>query len=273
MHINWFTVIAQIINFFILVWLLKRFLYKPILKAINERENKIVSQLKDAENKKAEALKEQNEFEQKNKMFDQSKKEMMDKSISESNDVRQKLLEDARKEATLLAEKLEKAIRETHENLNKEILQKTQNEVFNIARKTLKDLSSLSLEEQSVNMFIKRLEELNVEEKNNFINAFKSGSKLLTVKSAFNLPEQQQTQIKNSIHKILATDSEFEFKSDPQTITGIEISANGYKIEWNISAYLNSLQKSISEIIKEKSKINPQIKVEAPQTIVESEKK
>ena len=40
MKINWFTVIAQLVNFLILVWLMKRFLYKPILNAIDEREKK-----------------------------------------------------------------------------------------------------------------------------------------------------------------------------------------------------------------------------------------
>ncbi len=49
MKIDWFTLIAQVINFLILVWLLRRFLYKPILKAVDEREKKIASQLKDAE--------------------------------------------------------------------------------------------------------------------------------------------------------------------------------------------------------------------------------
>ena len=57
MLINWFTVCAQAINFLILVWLLKRFLYKPILHAIDEREKGIATQLADAEAKKAEAQK------------------------------------------------------------------------------------------------------------------------------------------------------------------------------------------------------------------------
>ncbi len=57
MLINWFTVGAQAINFLILVWLLKRFLYKPILHAIDEREKGIASQLAQAEAKVAEAQK------------------------------------------------------------------------------------------------------------------------------------------------------------------------------------------------------------------------
>ncbi len=83
MKINWFTLIAQVINFLVLMWLLKRYLYKPILKAIDERENKIVVQLKDADAKKAEAEKERDEFDQKNKTFDKQKAEMMQKVISE----------------------------------------------------------------------------------------------------------------------------------------------------------------------------------------------
>ena len=57
MEIDWFTVIAQVINFLILVWLLKRFLYKPVLNAIAEREKKIAAQLSDAEAKRSRGQK------------------------------------------------------------------------------------------------------------------------------------------------------------------------------------------------------------------------
>ena len=111
MKINWFTVIAQIINFFVLVWLLRRFLYKPVLKAIDERENKIASQLKDAQAKEAEAKKEQDEFMKKNEKFDQQKKKLMDKAVAETNEEREKLLEAARNEAATLRSKLEKSLK------------------------------------------------------------------------------------------------------------------------------------------------------------------
>ena len=57
MLIDWFTVGAQTLNFLILVWLLKRFLYKPILNAIDAREKRIAAELADADVKKAEAEK------------------------------------------------------------------------------------------------------------------------------------------------------------------------------------------------------------------------
>ena len=61
MLIDWFTIGAQALNFIVLVWLLKRYLYKPILDAIDAREQRIATELADAAAKKAEAKKERDE--------------------------------------------------------------------------------------------------------------------------------------------------------------------------------------------------------------------
>jgi len=249
MQINWFTVIAQILNFLILVWLLKRFLYKPILNAIAEREKKIESQLKDADNRESKAKKEQEEFKKKNEQFDTEKKKLMDKAVEETNVERDKLLENARNEAAELRVKLQKSLSEMQENLNSDIAQKTQEEVFAIARKTLVDLASESLEEQSTTIFIKRINELKKDEKQQFITAFSSESSPILITSAFDLPKKQQSDIQKAVTEILGKDTHFKFKTAPEIISGIELTSNGYKVAWSISEYLHSLQKNISEIV------------------------
>jgi len=253
MKINWFTVIAQVINFLILVWLLKKFLYKPVLDAIDEREKKIVSRLEDAKNKKEEAQREQDEFGEKNKQFDQQKKELLDKAIADTKVQKDKLMEDAKKDVDALHDKQQQALNDMQEDLKKYLAQKTQKEVFDISRKALADLASVSLEEQSVKVFISRVEELQDKEKQQFVDAFKSKSNPVLIQSAFELHKTQQTEIKNAVDEILGKENEFEFKTAPEIISGIELKANGYKLSWNISAYLNSLQSSISETLKEKA--------------------
>ena len=57
MLIDWFTVGAQAVNFLILVWLLRQFLYKPILNAIDAREKRIASELADANAKRSRGAK------------------------------------------------------------------------------------------------------------------------------------------------------------------------------------------------------------------------
>ena len=103
MPIDWFTVVAQAINFLILVWLLKRFLYKPILHAIDEREKGIATQLAEAEAKKAEAQKERDDFQHKNEAFDQERAALLKKATDEANAERQRLLDEARKDADVVA--------------------------------------------------------------------------------------------------------------------------------------------------------------------------
>jgi len=218
--------------------------------------------LEDAKAIEEKAEKEKIEFKQKNDTFDKERKELMDKVVAETKEERQKLLENARKEAGVLQSKMENVFQETQENLNNKIAQKTQQEVFAIARKTLADLASLSLEEQSVALFTKRLNELKEDEKKSFIETFKSGSNIILVQSAFDLPEKQQSEIKNSVTKILETETQFQFKTAPELIGGIELTANGYKMGWSISEYLNSLQKSISKMTKEKPNEEPETKAE-----------
>ena len=258
MKINWFTVIAQIINFFVLVWLLRRFLYKPVLKAIDDRESIIASELKDAKAKETEAKKEQAEFLEKNEKFDQQKKKLMDNAIAETNEEREKLLEEARNESTVLRSKLKKSLNAMQENLEHDIVQKTQEEVFAITRKTLKDLASMSLEEQSVNIFINRLKESKNGEKEKLTKAFKIGSNSILVQTAFDLPSKQQIEIKNTVNEILGTKTQFQFKTVPKLIGGIELTSNGFKLAWSISEYLSSIQKSISETLKAELKEEPE---------------
>ena len=252
MHISWFTVIAQILNFLILVWLLHRYLYKPILHAIDEREKKIAAQLADAEAKKTEAKKEQDEFKQKNIEFDQQKAALMAKAIAETNDEHQKLLENARNDAAALRVKLQKQMTEAEQSMSHEIAEKVQQQVFAVARKTLADLTSMSLEEQSVNIFLKRLTELNEEDKKQFIAAFKVAARPVLVNSAFELPQKLQGEIQAAVNAVLGTTTPLEFKTAPELIGGIELVTNGYKLAWSISEYLDSLQKSITETMNEK---------------------
>ena len=106
------------------------------------------------------------------------------------------------------------------------------------------------------------MNELKEEEKKKFIDAFASDSKPVLIRSTFELPHKQQSEIKHSIKEILGAKTNFEFKITPELVSGIELTSNGFKLSWSISEYLSSLQKSISEIIKEKSKVETEKKVD-----------
>jgi len=254
MNINWFTVIAQVINFLLLVWLLKKFLYKPILDAIDEREQKIRDKLKDADAQKTAAQKEQDDFKRHQEDFDSQKKALMDKAVADVNSEKQQLMDVAKSEADKLRTNMENATKEKHANDNLELSEKIHQQVFAITRKALTDIASISLEEQSANTFNKHLKALKDDEKKQFINAFKSKSNAILVSSAFELSAKQQGEINDAVNVILSADTQLQFKTSPDIVSGIELSTNGYKLSWSFSAYLNSLEKNITETMKEKAK-------------------
>ncbi len=254
MQINWFTVIAQIINFLILVWLMKKYLYKPILQAVDEREKKIAAELADAKSKMAEAKSEQDEFKKKNDGFDHHKKKMMDQVAVDAEKERQKLIDAAKNEAAGVKHKLEEASKELQASLNDQLSQKTQEEVLSITKKALTELASTNLEEQTVHVFIRNIKAITEKGKKQFIDAFHSDSTPLSIKSAFDLPEKERKNIKMAIAELLGPDVKYAFETDPKMIGGIELVTTGYKLSWSFAAYMNSLEKSVASSMKESLK-------------------
>src|SRR5271167_1485033 len=212
MLIDWFTVGAQALNFIILVWLLKRFLYKPILHAVDAREKRIAAELADADAKKAEAQKERDDFQHKNEEFDQQRAALLSKATDESKAERQRLLNDARKAADALGAKRQEALRSDAQNLNQAIRRRTQQEVFEIARKALTDLASASLEERMAEMFVRRLKAMDGKAKAALSEALKAASDPAVVRSAFDLPPEQRAAIQRAIDDTFSGEFRLRFE-------------------------------------------------------------
>jgi F-type H+-transporting ATPase subunit b len=250
MLIDWFTVIAQVINFLILVWLLKRFLYHPILNAIDVREKRIAKELADADAKKAEALKEREEFQRKNEEFDGQRAALLSKATDEAAAERQRLLDTARKDADGLRAKLQESLGSEFRNLHEELAHRTQAEVFEIARKALADLAGESLEARMADMFVQRLRGLNSEEKTRLAAMFKSPFQPAQVRSAFELAPAQRTAIESAVKETLTATATAHFEVVPNLVSGIELVIQGQKVAWSIADYLTSLEKDVNELLK-----------------------
>jgi F-type H+-transporting ATPase subunit b len=253
MPIDWFTVAAQVVNFLILVWLLKRFLYKPILDAIDAREQRIATELADAHAKQTQAESQRDEFQKKNEEFDRQRGELLSKAKDEANVERQRLIDEARQESDALRSKRQEALHREQENLHDEITHRTQREVFAIARKTLADLAGTSLEERVSDVFARRLRELDGEARDDLANAMKTRSDPVLVRSAFELPPAQRAAIRDALGTIFAADVQVRFETAPEVISGVELLANGHKVAWSIADYLASLERSVGGLLKEQS--------------------
>ena len=265
MLIDWFTVGAQALNFTILVWLMKRFLYQPVLHAIDEREKRIAGELADAAARKADAQRERDEFQRKNEAFDQQRAALLSKATDEVRAERQRLLDEARKAADALSARRMDTLRSDASRLNQAIARRTQQEVFAIARKALTDLASTSLEERLGEVFTRRLREMDDQEKAGVREALTTASDAALVRSAFELEPEQRSAIQKAVNDAFSADVHLRFEIAPNLISGIELSSNGRRVGWTIADYLASLQKGVDELLADKPKPEePNLETKSP---------
>ena len=262
MLIDWFTVGAQALNFLILVWLLKHFLYKPVLAAIDAREKTIAGELQDAAAKKAEAQKERDDFQHKNEEFDRQRAGLLAKATDDAKNERQRLLDEARKAADALGAQRQEALRNNLQSLNQSIGRRTQSEVFAIARKALADLATTSLEERMAEVFTRRLHSLDGNAKGSLAGALKTASSPVSrlpvststspalVRSAYDLPAAQRATIQNALNETFSAEVPVRFETAPDLVSGIEFTTNGQKVAWTLADYLTSLENGVGELLK-----------------------
>ena len=250
MLIDWFTVGAQLLNFLILVGLLKHFLYRPILDAIDAREKRIADELANADAKKAEAKQERDEFQHKNEAFEQQRAALMTQATEAAATERQRLLDEARQAAETLSTKRQETLRNEAQSLKQAIGQRTRQEVFAIARKALSDLASASLEEGMTEAFIRRMRELDEPTRNSLGESIKTATEPALLRSAFELSEEQRAAIQDALNRTFSADIALRFETAPEPIGGIELTTHGQKVAWSIDAYLESLQEGVDELVK-----------------------
>ncbi len=253
MLIDWYTVVAQLINFIILVWLLKRFLYRPVLSAIDEREKHIAKQINDAEIKMSDAEKELDTYQRKNKEFEHERKSLLNNAKGEADEKREELIKEAKKEFDELRSRFVNLLGSEQQRLTNEIIHRIAAEIFTLARKTLEDLASVNLEEHIIEIFVERLRNPTGEEREQMMAAFKTPPQHITIQSSFELPEKLQIKIKDAVEVLVSDSIQIRFDTSHQQIAGIELITDNYKMAWSVADYLSNLEERVYEVIKDSS--------------------
>jgi F-type H+-transporting ATPase subunit b len=252
--LDWFTVGAQALNFLVLVWLLKRLLYKPILAAIDAREQRIARELAGAAATQAEADKQRDEFTKKNDEFNLQRAGLLAQATEAAKAENQRLIEIARQAAESVSAARQRALQSDLLNLHGALRIRTQREVFAIAAHTLQDLATANLNDCMVDTFTHRVREMASEAKATMAQAIHGSAAPAVVRSAFELPPGQRAAIQNSLNESFAADIHLQFQTAPELVAGIEFASNGQKVSWNIADYLASLEQSVDEVAKAQGK-------------------
>lgn len=252
MLINWFTVIAQIINFLVLVYLLKRFLYGPIIRAIDEREKKIDLRLEEAGKKKEEADLEAEDYRRKNREFNERREEMFSQ-IQEEVEVRRKdLINEASNQVDASRTKWYEAIHREKEAFLQDLRRRAGRQTCAISRQFLKEMADVDLEDHVIHVFIKRLLSLDKDEIEALKESIHRLPQKISVRSAFKIPGKLAGDIKEVLRNQADGHVDVQFEVSPDLICGIELKFQGSRISWNVDDYLETLEESLLTALENK---------------------
>ncbi|HMA64659.1 MAG: hypothetical protein ACM31E_11665, partial [Fibrobacterota bacterium] len=246
--------VAQIVNFLLLIWLLKKFLYKPILNAIDKREKHISEQLSLAESKKSDAAKELELYTNKNISFDNEKAVLFRKSSEQADLESKTIIENAKSTAQTIVSKQELM-------LNNELVQFYKNneiniatQIFAIARKSIQDIADTSLEQLIIDKLINSISAISETDKSSVLQHLDKSKDNAIIRTAFTINSEMRSGIEQCLSKTFSKTITVSYEIIPQIICGIEIVIDGYKLSWCADDYLSRFKKAFSTLQDESMK-------------------
>ncbi len=254
MLIDWFTVAAQIVNFLILVALLKHFLYGPIIAAMTAREVRIEANLSEARQKRLKA--EQAEASLNNRMreIEQQRQGMLIEAGRQAEAYKRELFSQARQEVDEIRRKWAASLQQERETFLKDLKQRLVREVLAISGQTLREMGNVELEKQLIEVFLDRLRLLAPEEQETIRESVKDQGGGLLINTAFELPEEIRKKIVAAVRSQFGVDLSVRFVTSEKLLAGIELLTGSRKLAWSMGSFLDSLGESVSEAFQELEK-------------------
>jgi F-type H+-transporting ATPase subunit b len=250
MTIDWVTLVAQIINFLILIYILKRFLYGPIIKAMDEREEKIAVRLEKAREQEEKALEKEREYIKKTRDFQDNKDRMLKNAEHEVDEEKYKLLDQARTDVERQKHDWEDALVRQREAFLDEVQKHSAFFTYEVMEHALGDLADENLERKMVDSFARHIGTLDPEYKSELSSKIMETKQALKVRSAYQLTPDERDIIEQALYSNINKDIKVNYDVEPNLISGIELRFPGYKISWNIENYLEDLKNNLTREIE-----------------------
>ncbi len=242
MTIDWFTFAAQIVNFLILVGLLRYFLYGPIVRAMQERERKAAQRLADADSAKSAVEQERQVLQKQTEDIEQQRNALLSQAKADADEQRQQWLNEARQEA----EGRRQQWMEAFERDRLDLTDKTRHQIgrmgFEAARQILRQLADADLHSQICRLLIQRLKSLDERQRSEVEKQLADSGAAVLVRSALQLNDDDRAKMGAAIREAFHGDHELRFETDEALVCGLEIDAGGYSLRWNADIALKEME-------------------------------
>ena len=249
MLIDWFTVVAQVVNFLVLVALLKRFLWGRLTQAIDAREARVAGELAKAEQKNKDAQRLAEELRARALEQEQKRDEMLAQARKQADAQHAKLVQEARETVREVERKWHDTLEQEQNAFFAEMRLRAAEEVLTVIRRGLTDLASSDLRQAAIAVFLEKLRSIDVSVLQDL------GAKEKLVRSAAEIPEATRQKVAAVLAERLGAPQKLRFEEVPGMAWGIELRGNGRKIGWNPECYLDEMQENLRKALERRAEV------------------
>lgn len=240
MSIDWVTVAAQAINFLVLVWLLKRFLYRPILDGIDARERDIKARVTAAETAKAEAAAAAAKHAAALKEIADQKTTLIEAAQAEAEAGRTKLEAETVKTVAAKRAAWEQKMQSDRARYAADLHATGATALLSLTRKALSDLADVQLEDQIVAHLCNQLSALGDD-----LTAAANRADEAVAVSHWPLSGQGKKNLTDTLQQV-APKASLRFEINTHQSPGIVVHFGGGRISWTVDTYLEGLEGEIA---------------------------
>lgn len=218
MHIDWWTLALQAVNFLILLWLLHRFLYRPVSAMMRKRQDEARKLLDEAEQTRRAAEAERGEIEKTRQGFAAERDAVLAAGHAKAEEARKALLAKAQAEAAKLHEEAEAELARAtaaHEHADAASAEEL---AVAIARRLLGRLPDAAATRLFIDGLCDRIRGLPEQSKRVLASAGQ-----IEIVTAASLTEEDQNPIRSALAAILPAMPPLSFTTDPAVIAGVEL--------------------------------------------------
>jgi F-type H+-transporting ATPase subunit b len=244
MGLDWSTFFLELINFLILIWILKRFLYAPVKAAIEARRERVESVLAQADARRAEAERMRQDYEARLQAWEQERAQaraVLDRDLAAERVTRLDAVE-----AELKARRDKAAILD--ERRGREIERRNQEAALALAAqfgsRLLARLADSALEARLVDLLVEDLPSLSARHRETLAEAAEGEPPNLRVRSAYPLSDSQRKALESALRRAAGRELRCAFERDPGLVAGLQIDAGPLVMRANLRDELSYFAES-----------------------------
>jgi F-type H+-transporting ATPase subunit b len=222
MRIDWWTLALQTINVLILIWILGRFFFRPIMDIVTKRQQEANKLLGDAAHDRQEAADRLAEIDAARANITTERDQLIAAAVAAARDEKQNLLAQASEEIAKLHAQAEAAIARDRVAAEEQIIDRASDLSIDIARRLLTRFPHRDLLRAFVDDIGRKLRALPDEVRADLAAAAAKGRQIEVV-TATSLSDEETHYVRGVLEKALDADLPLTFRSDPAIVAGVEI--------------------------------------------------